>query len=264
MYAPVGGVVVAVNEALADNPQLLNEDPYGEGWLIEIEAGDMSRSSPCSTRRVPPDRANPKVVGRRTPYRARKQSHATSRSVMPTMPAITHVAVTVNDPAVSVPCTRIVRPEPVLDRTPDPSTTVYLLGNTLFGVRFPLLKSTDSSRSTVRGSITWPSVAPTAPSSRSGRLASTSWASPTAASSTPTTARACRSAILTTSRSNFSARRPERTSMTSTMAAGAVARRSRTVTARHRALHRTHRRPQPAPTTPPTRAPRFGGIIVRR
>jgi len=43
MYAPVGGVVVAVNEALADNPQLLNEDPYGEGWLIEIEAGDMSQ-----------------------------------------------------------------------------------------------------------------------------------------------------------------------------------------------------------------------------
>ena len=43
MYAPVGGVVTAVNEALADNPQLLNEDPYGEGWLIEIEAGDMSQ-----------------------------------------------------------------------------------------------------------------------------------------------------------------------------------------------------------------------------
>ena len=43
MYAPVGGVVVAVNEALADNPQLLNDDPYGEGWLIEIEAGDMSQ-----------------------------------------------------------------------------------------------------------------------------------------------------------------------------------------------------------------------------
>jgi glycine cleavage system H protein len=42
MYAPIGGTVVAVNEALADNPQLLNEDPYGEGWLIEIEAGDIS------------------------------------------------------------------------------------------------------------------------------------------------------------------------------------------------------------------------------
>ena len=43
MYAPVGGMVVAVNEALADNPQLLNEDPYGEGWLIEIDAGDVSQ-----------------------------------------------------------------------------------------------------------------------------------------------------------------------------------------------------------------------------
>jgi glycine cleavage system H protein len=42
MYAPIGGTVVAVNEALADNPQLLNEDPYGEGWLIEIEAKDPS------------------------------------------------------------------------------------------------------------------------------------------------------------------------------------------------------------------------------
>lgn len=43
MYAPIGGIVVAVNEALADNPQLLNEDPYGEGWLIEIEAGDIGQ-----------------------------------------------------------------------------------------------------------------------------------------------------------------------------------------------------------------------------
>lgn len=40
MYAPVSGTVVAVNEALVDNPQLLNDDPYGEGWLIEIEASD--------------------------------------------------------------------------------------------------------------------------------------------------------------------------------------------------------------------------------
>ena len=40
VYAPLTGTVVAVNESLADNPQLLNEDPYGEGWLIEIELGD--------------------------------------------------------------------------------------------------------------------------------------------------------------------------------------------------------------------------------
>ena len=37
MYAPVAGEVVAVNDALTDNPALLNEDPYGDGWLCEIE-----------------------------------------------------------------------------------------------------------------------------------------------------------------------------------------------------------------------------------
>jgi glycine cleavage system H protein len=37
MYAPVAGSVVAVNEALAEQPELLNDDPYGEGWLCEIE-----------------------------------------------------------------------------------------------------------------------------------------------------------------------------------------------------------------------------------
>ena len=42
MYAPVGGTVVAVNESLADNPGLINEDPYGDGWLLEIEIADDS------------------------------------------------------------------------------------------------------------------------------------------------------------------------------------------------------------------------------
>jgi glycine cleavage system H protein len=40
MYAPVSGTISAVNEALADNPQLLNEDPYGDGWLCEITVSD--------------------------------------------------------------------------------------------------------------------------------------------------------------------------------------------------------------------------------
>lgn len=40
IYAPVTGTVVAVNEALADSPQLLNEDPYGAGWICEIEVGE--------------------------------------------------------------------------------------------------------------------------------------------------------------------------------------------------------------------------------
>ncbi|HMD46170.1 MAG TPA: glycine cleavage system protein GcvH [Acidimicrobiales bacterium] len=36
IYAPVSGTVVAVNEALAESPERLNEDPYGEGWICEI------------------------------------------------------------------------------------------------------------------------------------------------------------------------------------------------------------------------------------
>lgn len=42
LYAPVSGTVVAVNEALTDAPQLLNDDPYGDGWLCEIEMSDPS------------------------------------------------------------------------------------------------------------------------------------------------------------------------------------------------------------------------------
>lgn len=37
VYSPVDGVIVEVNEALADNPELINEDPYGEGWIVKIE-----------------------------------------------------------------------------------------------------------------------------------------------------------------------------------------------------------------------------------
>jgi glycine cleavage system H protein len=44
VYAPVAGVVAAVNEALADAPETINADPYGAGWLVEIsvaaEGGD--------------------------------------------------------------------------------------------------------------------------------------------------------------------------------------------------------------------------------
>ncbi|MGY1812377.1 glycine cleavage system protein GcvH [Blastococcus sp. SYSU D00820] len=36
VYAPVAGVVTAVNEALADAPETINADPYGAGWLVEI------------------------------------------------------------------------------------------------------------------------------------------------------------------------------------------------------------------------------------
>ncbi len=40
VYAPVAGTVVAVNHTLADSPQAINEDPYGEGWIAVIEPSD--------------------------------------------------------------------------------------------------------------------------------------------------------------------------------------------------------------------------------
>jgi glycine cleavage system H protein len=43
IYAPVTGTVVEVNADLADAPQRLNEDPYGEGWICVLEADDASQ-----------------------------------------------------------------------------------------------------------------------------------------------------------------------------------------------------------------------------
>ena len=37
LYAPAPGTVVEVNDRLAQNPELVNKDPYGEGWLIKVE-----------------------------------------------------------------------------------------------------------------------------------------------------------------------------------------------------------------------------------
>ncbi len=37
LYAPVSGEVVAVNETLFDSPELVNDDPFGEGWMLEVE-----------------------------------------------------------------------------------------------------------------------------------------------------------------------------------------------------------------------------------
>jgi glycine cleavage system H protein len=40
VIAPLSGEIVAVNEALADDPQKINEDPYGEGWLVKVRLAD--------------------------------------------------------------------------------------------------------------------------------------------------------------------------------------------------------------------------------
>jgi glycine cleavage system H protein len=42
IFAPLGGTVVAVNDALSDTPELVNSDPYGAGWLFEIDVDDAA------------------------------------------------------------------------------------------------------------------------------------------------------------------------------------------------------------------------------
>ena len=42
VYAPVGGEVVEVNEALVDSPETVNQDAYGEGWLFRLQPEDVS------------------------------------------------------------------------------------------------------------------------------------------------------------------------------------------------------------------------------
>jgi len=42
LYAPVSGTVTARNDDLASAPELVNEDPYGEGWMLEVELDDES------------------------------------------------------------------------------------------------------------------------------------------------------------------------------------------------------------------------------
>jgi glycine cleavage system H protein len=42
VFAPLSGEVVAVNEALNDSPELINSDPYGDGWIVRIRVADTS------------------------------------------------------------------------------------------------------------------------------------------------------------------------------------------------------------------------------
>ena len=44
VIAPLSGEVVEVNEALADAPEKINEDPYGEGWLVRVRLSDAGES----------------------------------------------------------------------------------------------------------------------------------------------------------------------------------------------------------------------------
>jgi len=43
LFSPVGGKIVEVNESTADSPEVVNEEPYGSGWLIKVELSDMGQ-----------------------------------------------------------------------------------------------------------------------------------------------------------------------------------------------------------------------------
>jgi glycine cleavage system H protein len=42
VYMPISGEIIAVNDALTDRPELVNSDPYGEGWLFQINPADTA------------------------------------------------------------------------------------------------------------------------------------------------------------------------------------------------------------------------------
>jgi glycine cleavage system H protein len=41
VFAPLSGEIVEVNEALSDSPEKINDDPYGEGWLVKVKLSDL-------------------------------------------------------------------------------------------------------------------------------------------------------------------------------------------------------------------------------
>ncbi len=41
-YAPISGVVIAVNQAVIDHPEIVNTDPYAAGWLVKLQASDLA------------------------------------------------------------------------------------------------------------------------------------------------------------------------------------------------------------------------------
>jgi len=43
LYAPVSGEIIAANQTLDDDPTLINQDPYGEGWIVKLRATDLGQ-----------------------------------------------------------------------------------------------------------------------------------------------------------------------------------------------------------------------------
>ena len=50
LYMPIGGEVTAINETLTDQPELVNTDPYGGGWMIEVKASDPAEMNSLKSK----------------------------------------------------------------------------------------------------------------------------------------------------------------------------------------------------------------------
>ena len=50
MIAPLSGEVIEVNEALGDAPEAINDDPYGEGWMVRVRLSDPAETAALLAR----------------------------------------------------------------------------------------------------------------------------------------------------------------------------------------------------------------------
>ena len=55
LYAPAAGEVVAINDALAEKPELVNDDPYGDGWMVRIRLTDPASADADGERLMDAD-----------------------------------------------------------------------------------------------------------------------------------------------------------------------------------------------------------------
>lgn len=44
LFSPLSGTIVRINESLADHPELVNQDPYGEGWMVELAVAEPAEA----------------------------------------------------------------------------------------------------------------------------------------------------------------------------------------------------------------------------
>ena len=55
LFAPAAGEIIAINGALADKPELVNDDPYGEGWMVRLKLSDPAAAGAPSDHLMDPD-----------------------------------------------------------------------------------------------------------------------------------------------------------------------------------------------------------------